>query len=84
MSSKHNDAAASVIGIDIGKNSFHVVGQDQVTPGKAHREQMLSAFAGSGRGSRNTQRCLGYGRRGNGAAAEGSAAAPTCESAPGR
>ena len=28
MSSKHNNAAASVIGIDIGKNSFHVVGQD--------------------------------------------------------
>ncbi len=28
MSSKHNSAVASVIGIDIGKNSFHVVGQD--------------------------------------------------------
>jgi hypothetical protein len=29
MSSKHNDAIASAIGIDIGKNSFHIVGQDQ-------------------------------------------------------
>jgi transposase len=29
MSSKHNSAIASVIGIDIGKNSFHAVGQDQ-------------------------------------------------------
>jgi hypothetical protein len=29
MSSKHNNAAASVIGIDIGKNSFHIVSQDQ-------------------------------------------------------
>ena len=29
MSSKHNNAAASVIGIDIGKNSFHIVGQDR-------------------------------------------------------
>jgi transposase len=29
MSSKHNNAVASVIGIDIGKNSFHIVGQDQ-------------------------------------------------------
>ncbi len=28
MSSKHNSEVASVIGIDIGKNSFHVVGQD--------------------------------------------------------
>ncbi len=28
MSSKHNGAIASVSGIDIGKNSFHVVGQD--------------------------------------------------------
>ncbi len=28
MSSKHGNAAASVVGIDIGKNSFHVVGQD--------------------------------------------------------
>src|SRR6266498_1520117 len=29
MPSKLNIAIASVIGIDIGKNSFHVVGQDQ-------------------------------------------------------
>jgi len=29
MSSKHNNAVASVIGIDIGKNSFHIVGQDR-------------------------------------------------------
>jgi len=29
MSSKHNGAIASVIGIDIGKNSFHIIGQDQ-------------------------------------------------------
>ncbi len=29
MSSKHNSAVASVIGIDIGKNSFHIIGQDQ-------------------------------------------------------
>jgi transposase len=29
MSSKHNVAVARVIGIDIGKNSFHAVGQDQ-------------------------------------------------------
>ncbi len=29
MSSKQNGAIASVIGIDIGKNSFHVIGQDQ-------------------------------------------------------
>jgi transposase len=29
MSSKHNNAVASVIGIDIGKNSFHVVGHDE-------------------------------------------------------
>ena len=29
MPSKLNLAIASVIGIDIGKNSFHVVGQDQ-------------------------------------------------------
>ena len=29
MSSKRNDAIASVIGIDIGKNSFHIIGQDQ-------------------------------------------------------
>jgi transposase len=29
MSSKHNSLAASVIGIDIGKNSFHIIGQDQ-------------------------------------------------------
>jgi transposase len=29
MSSKHSCAVASVIGIDIGKNSFHIVGQDQ-------------------------------------------------------
>jgi transposase len=29
MSNKHNTAATSVIGIDIGKNSFHLVGQDQ-------------------------------------------------------
>src|SRR5262249_38089094 len=28
MSNKQNDAVASVIGIDIGKNSFHIVGQD--------------------------------------------------------
>jgi len=28
MSNKENDAVASVIGIDIGKNSFHIVGQD--------------------------------------------------------
>jgi transposase len=28
MSSKHNNAVASVIGIDIGKNSFHVVGHE--------------------------------------------------------
>ena len=29
MSSKHDGATASVIGIDIGKNSFHTIGQDQ-------------------------------------------------------
>jgi transposase len=29
MSSKHNGAIANVIGIDIGKNSFHIMGQDQ-------------------------------------------------------
>jgi hypothetical protein len=29
MSSKHNTAIATVIGIDIGKNSFHIVGQGQ-------------------------------------------------------
>jgi hypothetical protein len=29
MSSKHDRAVASVIGIDIGKNSFHIIGQDQ-------------------------------------------------------
>jgi hypothetical protein len=29
MSNKHNTAATSVIGIDIGRNSFHLVGQDQ-------------------------------------------------------
>src|ERR1700721_2025425 len=29
MSSKHSTAIATVIGIDIGKNSFHIVGQDQ-------------------------------------------------------
>ena len=29
MSSKHNNAVASVIGIDIGKNSFHIIGPDQ-------------------------------------------------------
>ncbi len=29
MSCKLNTAIAAVIGIDIGKNSFHVVGQDQ-------------------------------------------------------
>ena len=29
MSSKHSSAVARVIGIDIGKNSFHVVGQDR-------------------------------------------------------
>ena len=29
MSSKHNSRNASVIGIDIGKNSFHIIGQDQ-------------------------------------------------------
>jgi transposase len=28
MSSKHNGTVASVIGIDIGKNSFHIIGQD--------------------------------------------------------
>jgi transposase len=32
MSSKYNTAIASVIGIDIGKNSFHIVGQDQRGP----------------------------------------------------
>jgi transposase len=29
MSSNRRTAPVSVIGIDIGKNSFHVVGQDQ-------------------------------------------------------
>jgi Transposase len=29
MSSKHSGAIASVIGIDIGKNSFHIIGQDR-------------------------------------------------------
>src|ERR1700757_1881600 len=29
MSSKHSYAVASVIGIDIGKNSFHIIGQDR-------------------------------------------------------
>ena len=29
MSRKHSTAIATVIGIDIGKNSFHIVGQDQ-------------------------------------------------------
>jgi transposase len=29
MSSKRKTAAVSVIGIDIGKNSFHVVAQDK-------------------------------------------------------
>jgi transposase len=29
MSNKHNSGNASVIGIDIGKNSFHIIGQDQ-------------------------------------------------------
>ena len=29
MSSKHNGTIASVIGIDIGKNWFHIIGQDQ-------------------------------------------------------
>jgi hypothetical protein len=30
MSQRSNNSAIAVIGIDIGKNSFHVVGQDQV------------------------------------------------------
>ena len=29
MSSKHDGAIANVVGIDIGKNSFHIIGQDQ-------------------------------------------------------
>jgi hypothetical protein len=29
MSQRSNNCAIAVIGIDIGKNSFHVVGQDQ-------------------------------------------------------
>jgi hypothetical protein len=29
MSSEHNSSIAGVIGIDIGKNSLHVVGQDE-------------------------------------------------------
>jgi len=29
MSNKHNGAIGSVIGIDIGKTSFHIIGQDQ-------------------------------------------------------
>jgi hypothetical protein len=28
MSSKHNGPVTSAIGIDIGKNSFHIIGQD--------------------------------------------------------
>jgi transposase len=40
MSHKLNSAVA-VIGIDIGKNSFHIVGQDQR---KARYEQMFSGM----------------------------------------
>ena len=49
MSSKHNSPIASVIGIDIGKNSFHVVGQDQggaiALRQKWSRGQVESRFA---------------------------------------
>ena len=49
MSSKHNTAIATVIGIDIGKNSFHIVGQDQrgaiVLRQKWSRGQVEAKFA---------------------------------------
>src|SRR5512136_2043615 len=49
MSSKHNPAIASVIGIDIGKNSFHIIGQDQrgaiVLRQKWSRGQIEARFA---------------------------------------
>jgi transposase len=49
MSSKHNNAVASVIGIDIGKNSFHIVGQDRrgaiVLRQKWSRGQIEARFA---------------------------------------
>jgi len=49
MSSKHNTAIATVIGIDIGKNSFHIVGQDQrgaiVLRQKWARGQVEAKFA---------------------------------------
>jgi transposase len=49
MSEKLNTAAVAVVGIDIGKNSFHVVGQDDrgtiVLRQKLSRSQVGSRFA---------------------------------------
>jgi hypothetical protein len=41
MSQQSNNCAIAVIGIDIGKNSFHVVGHDAR---KSHLEQIWSAL----------------------------------------
>jgi transposase len=49
MLSKHNDPIVSVIGIDIGKNSFHILGQDRrgaiVLRQKWSRGQVEARFA---------------------------------------
>jgi len=55
MSSRRNGAIAGVIGIDIGKNSFHIIGQDRrgaiVLRQKWSRGQVEARFA-------NLPRCL--------------------------